>query len=90
MDYTRLPKHALNYKPRGRKIVDAPEKGGDASMPEQVKLPTPRLMMMMARFLYGGQGRAFCKSCNVVYTNGANAVLAKSKTANIYIVTVNS
>jgi hypothetical protein len=34
MDNTRLPKHALNYKPRGRMIVDAPGKDGNASMPE--------------------------------------------------------
>jgi len=30
MDNTRLPKHALNYKPRGRR-------NGNASMPEQVQ-----------------------------------------------------
>jgi hypothetical protein len=37
MDNTRLPKHALNYKPRGEEIVDDPGKDGNASMPEQVK-----------------------------------------------------
>jgi hypothetical protein len=35
MDNTRLPKHALNYKPR-KEIVDAPGNDGNASMPEQV------------------------------------------------------
>jgi hypothetical protein len=34
---TRLPKHALNYKPRGRR-----DRGHPASMPEQVKRPNPR------------------------------------------------
>jgi hypothetical protein len=33
---TRLPKHALNYKARGKKeIVDAPGNDDNASMPEQ-------------------------------------------------------
>jgi hypothetical protein len=32
----------------GEEIVDAPEKDGNASMPEEVKLPNPwRKMMMM-------------------------------------------
>jgi hypothetical protein len=52
MDNTRLPKHALNYKPRGAKeIVDAPGKDGNVSMPEQVKRPNPwRKMMMMMNY----------------------------------------
>ena len=41
MDNTGLPKHALNYKPRGRSEVDAPGNDGNASMPEQVKRPNP-------------------------------------------------
>jgi hypothetical protein len=45
MDNTRLPKHALNYKPRGRRDRG---KDGNASMPEQAKRPNPwRKMMMM-------------------------------------------
>ena len=41
MDNTRLPKHTLNYKPRGRRIVADPGNDGNASMPEQVKRPNP-------------------------------------------------
>jgi hypothetical protein len=42
MDNTRLLKHALNYRPRGRRDR------GNASMPEQLKRPNPwRKMMMM-------------------------------------------
>jgi hypothetical protein len=46
---TKLPKHAINYKPRGKEIVDAPGKDSNASMPEQVKQPNlwRRKMMMM-------------------------------------------
>jgi hypothetical protein len=50
MDNTRLPKHALNHKPRGREeeIVDALGKDGNASMPEQVNRLNPwRKMMIM-------------------------------------------
>ena len=47
MDNTRLPKHYLNYKPRGRRDVDALENDGNASMPEQVKRPNPWRKMMM-------------------------------------------
>jgi hypothetical protein len=46
MDNTRLPKHALNYKPRGKR--DCGRKDGKASMPEQAKRTNPwRKMMMM-------------------------------------------
>ena len=37
MDNTRLPKHALNYRPRGRRDRGRPGNDGNASMPEQVK-----------------------------------------------------
>ena len=48
MDNTRLPKHALNYKPRGRRDRGPPGNDDSVSMPEQVKRPNPwRLMMMM-------------------------------------------
>ena len=48
MDNTRLPKHALNCKPRGRRTVNTLGNDGNASMPEQVKRPNPwRKMMMM-------------------------------------------
>ena len=62
MDNTRLPKHALNYKPRGRKIVDALGNDGNASMPEEVKRPDPwkkkkkkkkKMMMMMMMSIIG-------------------------------------
>ena len=65
MDNTRPPKHALNYKPRGRRDLDALGKDGSASFTEQVKRPNPRkkkknkkkkkkkmmMMMMMAKYL---------------------------------------
>ena len=52
MDNTRLPKHALNYEPRGRRDQDAPGNDGNASMPEQVKRPNPwRKMMMMTMMM---------------------------------------
>jgi len=48
MDNTRLQKHALNYKPRGRRDRGRPGNDGNASMPEKVKRPNPwRKMMMM-------------------------------------------
>jgi len=48
MENTRLSKHALNYKPRGRRNLDAPGNDGNASMPEQVKRTNPwRKMLMM-------------------------------------------
>jgi len=34
MDNTRLPKHALNYKPLGRRDCGRPRNDGNASMPE--------------------------------------------------------
>jgi len=47
-DDARLPKHALNYKSRGRRDLDAPGNDGNASVLEQVKRPNPwRKMMMM-------------------------------------------
>jgi hypothetical protein len=51
MDNTRLPKHALNYKPRG---WNAPGNDGNALMPEQVKRPNSwrkMMMMMMMPFM---------------------------------------
>ena len=51
MDNTRLPKHALNYKPRGRRDRGAPGKDDKASMPEEFKRPNPwRQMIMMMMF----------------------------------------
>jgi len=48
LDNTRLPKHALNYKPRGRRDRGRPRKRWHASVPEQVKRPNQwRKMMMM-------------------------------------------
>ena len=41
MDNTRLPKHALNYKPRWKRDRGPPGNDGNASMPEQVKRPNP-------------------------------------------------
>jgi hypothetical protein len=38
MDNTRLPKHAFNYHPRGRRDRRCPKNDGNASMPEQVKV----------------------------------------------------
>ena len=53
MDNTRLPKHALNYKPRGKETVDAPRNNGNASMLEQVKQPNPwRKMMVSSETIY--------------------------------------
>jgi hypothetical protein len=53
MDNTRIPKHALNYKPRGRRDRGAPGNDGNASMPEQVKRLNPwrKMMMMSSAFL---------------------------------------
>ena len=52
-DNTTLPKHALNYKPRGEEIVDAPGKDDNASMPEQIKRPNAwRKMMMVMTMVY--------------------------------------
>jgi hypothetical protein len=39
MNNTRLPKHALKYKPRGRRDRGRHRKRWQASMPEQVKRP---------------------------------------------------
>ena len=52
MDNTRLPKHALNYTPRGRRDRGHPGNDGNASMPEQVKRPNPwrKMTMMMMMF----------------------------------------
>jgi hypothetical protein len=36
-----------NTNPEEEEIVDVPENDGNASMPEQVKLPNPWMMMMM-------------------------------------------
>jgi hypothetical protein len=41
IDNSRIPKHLLNYKPRGKKIVDTLGNNGNASMPEQVNRPNP-------------------------------------------------
>jgi len=46
MDNTKLPKHALNYKPEEEEIVDAPGNGGNGSIPKQVKRPNPWRKMM--------------------------------------------
>ena len=52
MNNTRLPKHALTYKPRGRRDRDAPGNDGNSSMPELVKRPNPwRKMMMMMMYI---------------------------------------
>jgi hypothetical protein len=47
MDNTRLPKHALNYQPGGRRDLGCPTIDGNASMPEQVKRPNEWMVMMM-------------------------------------------
>jgi hypothetical protein len=50
MDNTKLSKHALNYKPRGRRDRGPPRKDGNASMMEKVKIPNPwrkKMMIMM-------------------------------------------
>jgi hypothetical protein len=48
MENTRLPKNAFNTNLEGEEFVNAPGKGDNASMPEQVKRPNPcREMMMM-------------------------------------------
>jgi hypothetical protein len=52
MDNTRLLKHALNYKPRGRRDHRPPGNDGNASMPEQVKRPNPWRKMMMMKCSY--------------------------------------
>jgi len=62
IDNSRLPMHALNYKPRSEEIADAPGKDGNPSMPEQVKRPSPwrkmiilmmmMMMMMMMKLCY--------------------------------------
>jgi hypothetical protein len=49
MDNTRLPKHALNYKPRGRRGND-----GNASIPEQVKRLNPWRKMMIIKISRNG------------------------------------
>ena len=51
MDNTRLPKHALNYKPRGRIGRGRPGNDGNASMPEQVKRTNPWRKMMMVNII---------------------------------------
>jgi len=53
MDNNKLPKHALNYKPRGRRDHGRPRKRGNASMPEQVKRPNPwsKMMMMIIKYV---------------------------------------
>ena len=70
MENTRLPKHALNHKPR-EEIVDAPENDDNASMPEQVKRRNPwrkmMMMMMMMKSVYcavraGPLNKAVCAS----------------------------
>ena len=52
MDNTRHPKHALNYKPTGRRDRGRPGNDGKASMPEQVRWPNAwRKMMMMITYV---------------------------------------
>jgi hypothetical protein len=46
MDNTRLPKHALNYKPKKEEIVDALGNDSNASMTEEVNRPNPWKMMI--------------------------------------------
>jgi hypothetical protein len=52
MDNTRPPKHALNYKPRGRKDRGRPRKRGKASMPEQRKRPNPWRKMIVCLLVW--------------------------------------
>jgi hypothetical protein len=67
MDNTRLPKNALNYKPR-EEIVAAPGNDGNASIPEQLKRPNPwKMMMMVMKSVYcavrtGPLNKAVCAS----------------------------
>jgi hypothetical protein len=50
-DNTRLPKHAINYKPRGRRDRGRPRKRWQWVDAGRVKRPNPwRKMMMMTRF----------------------------------------
>ena len=46
MDNTRLPKHALNYKPRGRSDRGCPRRRWQRVDAEQVKRPNPWMNMM--------------------------------------------
>jgi hypothetical protein len=61
MDNTRLPKHALNYKPGGRIARGRPRKNGNESMPEPDKRRNPWRKMMMidgcrnVRNIFGNQ-----------------------------------
>jgi len=49
MDNTRLPKHALNHNPRGRRDRGRPRNRWQFVDAEQVKRPNPwsKMMMMM-------------------------------------------
>jgi hypothetical protein len=47
MDNARLPKHSINYKPRGRRDHGHCRNDGIASMPEQVSRPNPWRKMMI-------------------------------------------
>ena len=47
MDNTRLPKHALNYKPRGRRDRGRPMERWQSVDAGQLKRPNPWMMMMM-------------------------------------------
>ena len=49
MDNTRLPKHALNYKPRGRRDRGRPGNDGNASTPEQFRRPNPWRKTVMTK-----------------------------------------
>ena len=53
LDNTRLPKHALNYKPRGRRDRGRPRKRWQSVDAGTINRPNPRgkmLMIMMTHF----------------------------------------
>jgi hypothetical protein len=46
-DSTRLPKHGVSCRPRGRRDRGRPGNGGNVSVPEQVKRPDARRNMVI-------------------------------------------
>jgi hypothetical protein len=67
LDNTRLPKHALNYKPKKEEIVDALGNDGNA-MSEQIKRLNPWKMIMILRL------HLFVMNCVVVTTSNFSGI----------------
>ena len=69
-DNTRPSKYALTYKPREEGTAGAPGNDGNASMPEQVKLPNPwrRMMMMMMMMMMMRGISSLCSSVATFHT----------------------